>query len=225
VSDTVAAVLFDLDDTLCRYERSPGELLAVAAERVGIEQPFPVGAYYRRFEEFAEDSEDMAELRERCFATLVAERGGDPADGRALARTYTDERDPTAVEPLPSAPEAVRRLGERYRLGLVTNGLRDAQRAKLEAIGLDDAFGATVYAGEPAHAAKPDPAPFHAATEALGVAPEEAVHVGDSRPDVAGAAAAGLQSVLVTGGEAPGEALSPTYWVGGPGELLPPPWR
>lgn len=225
MSDTVAAVLFDLDDTLCRYERSPGELLGVAADRAGVEQPFPVEAYYRRFEEFADDSDDMAELRERCFVALAAERGHDPGDGRALARAYTAERDPTAVEPLPGAREAVARLGERYRLGLVTNGLRDAQEAKLEAIGLADAFGATVYAGEPAHAAKPDPGPFQAACETLGVAPGETVHVGDSSPDVAGADAAGLRSVLVTGGDAPEEGPAPSYRVGEPGALLPPPWE
>ena len=224
VSHTVAAVLFDLDDTLCTYRRSPGDLLAVAADRVGIDQPFPVEAYYRRFEEFADGSDDMAQLRERCFATLAGEHGHDPADGRALARAYTAERDPTAVEPLPGAREAVARLSERYRLGLVTNGLRDAQRAKVDAIGLGDAFGTTVYAGEPAHTAKPNPAPFHTACESLGVAPGETVHVGDSPPDVAGADAAGLRSVLVTGGDAP-EELTPTYRVGEPGELVAPPWE
>ncbi len=221
----VAAVLFDLDDTLCTYRRNPGEVLQVAAERVGIEQPFPVEAYYRRFEEFADSSETMAELRERCFAALAVERGHDPADGRALARAYTAERDPTAVEPLPGAREAVAQLDERYRLGLVTNGLRDAQRAKLKAIGLADAFDATVYAGEPDHAAKPDPAPFHTACETLGVAPGETVHVGDSPPDIAGAEAAGLRSVLVTRGNAPEGRPEPTYRVSAPEGLVAPPWE
>jgi putative hydrolase of the HAD superfamily len=43
-------------------------------------------------------------------------------------------------------------------------------------------------------AAKPDPAIFHAALDALGVQPEEAVHVGDSlQADVTGAAATGIR--------------------------------
>jgi putative hydrolase of the HAD superfamily len=45
---------------------------------------------------------------------------------------------------------------------------------------------------------KPDPAIFHLALDALGVAPEHAVHVGDTpAADVAGARAAGVHPVLV----------------------------
>ena len=49
---------------------------------------------------------------------------------------------------------------------------------------------------------KPDPRIFHAALEALGVAPEEALYVGDlSDIDVLGARAAGLDAVLLAGPE------------------------
>ncbi len=47
-------------------------------------------------------------------------------------------------------------------------------------------------------AAKPDPAPFARGLELAGVAPEDALHVGDSlENDVAGARAAGVRAVLV----------------------------
>jgi len=43
---------------------------------------------------------------------------------------------------------------------------------------------------------KPDPEPFRRALDDLGVAPERAVHVGDSlATDVAGAARAGLRAI------------------------------
>ncbi len=49
---------------------------------------------------------------------------------------------------------------------------------------------------------KPDPRIFHAALEALGVAPEEALYVGDLYDiDVVGARAAGLDAVLLAGPE------------------------
>ena len=49
---------------------------------------------------------------------------------------------------------------------------------------------------------KPDPRIFHAALEALGVAPEEALYVGDLYDiDVLGARAAGLDAVLLAGPE------------------------
>jgi putative hydrolase of the HAD superfamily len=227
MSEPVAAVLFDLDDTLCRYRRDPGTVLSSAFERAGVEPLFPVEAYYERFGEFADGAADMDELRERCFAALAAERGYDPETGRAVAEAYSAERDPAAVDPLPGARAAVERLGERYRLGLVTNGLREAQRTKLRAVGMDEAFAVEVFAAEPEHAAKPDPAPFHHACEALGVAPGETVHVGDSpASDVAGAAAAGLRSVLVAGSPAPDPAgPEPTYRVPSPRGLLSPPWE
>lgn len=225
MSEPVAAVLFDLDDTLCSYRRDPEAVLSAAFERAGVEPAFPVSAYYERFHEFADGAADMDELRERCFVALARERGHDAALGRAVAEAYSAERDPAAVDPLPGARAAVDRLGERYRLGLVTNGLRDAQRTKLRAVGLADAFGVEVFAAEAEHAAKPDPAPFRHACQALEVAPRQAVHVGDSpAADVAGADAAGLRSVLVAGSPAPA-GPEPTYRVESPRGLLSPPWE
>jgi putative hydrolase of the HAD superfamily len=225
MDEPVAAVLFDLDDTLCRYRRDPGTVLSAAFERAGVDPLFPVEAYYDRFHEFADGAADMDELRERCFVALARERGHDPGIGRAVAEAFSAERDPAAVDPLPGAREAVAGLGERYPLGLVTNGLREAQRTKLRAVGLDDAFGVEVFAAESDRAAKPDPAPFRHACEALGVSPGEAIHVGDSPvADVGGATAAGLRSVLVAGSPAP-SGPEPTYRVASPRELLPAPWE
>lgn len=52
---------------------------------------------------------------------------------------------------------------------------------------------ALVLVSEAVRAYKPDPRPFQAALEALGLAPAEVLHVGDSElDDVAGARAAGL---------------------------------
>ncbi len=72
------AVLFDLDDTLCRYRRSGSTLLSAAFERTGIEPFIDAEEYYGRYPEFVEASESMADLRERCFAAIAAEKGRDP---------------------------------------------------------------------------------------------------------------------------------------------------
>lgn len=59
------------------------------------------------------------------------------------------------------------------------------------------AVGAVLDSGV-AGVAKPDPAIFHLALDALGVAPEHTLHVGDTpAADVAGARAAGVHPVLV----------------------------
>jgi putative hydrolase of the HAD superfamily len=60
-----------------------------------------------------------------------------------------------------------------------------------------------------AGARKPDPAIFEPALELAGCAPEEALHVGDTREeDVAGARAAGIRPLLIDRGGADGDISS-----------------
>jgi putative hydrolase of the HAD superfamily len=83
------------------------------------------------------------------------------------------------------------------RLGIVSNSDGRVDQA-LTAAGLRDYFDvvidSSVFGTE-----KPDPAIFRAALEALDVAPEEALYVGDLYDvDVVGARAAGMEAVLLT---------------------------
>lgn len=93
------------------------------------------------------------------------------------------------------ARHLLRRLAGRLPLALVTNGASDTQREKLRALGIEDRFAAVVVSGEHG-VAKPDAAIFHVALAALGVAPQQVWHVGDSlAADVGGALNAGLTAV------------------------------
>jgi putative hydrolase of the HAD superfamily len=226
----VDAVLFDVDDTLCRYRRPGSELLPLAFDRVGVEPFFGAEEYHERYPEFLAAADDVGSLRERCFETLAAERGRDPAVGRRVARAYAAERDHRNVRPLPGAREAVERLAADHRIGVVTNGGPSMQHDKLEKLGLDDAFETVVFAGYDT-APKPDPEPFRRALRALSVTPERAVHVGNStRSDVAGARAAGIRAAWLvedaTSGTDPGPAdPEPTYTLTSMTDLHAPPWR
>lgn len=235
--EPIETVLFDLDDTLVEYRRSPGEVLAASFEAVGVEELFPVEAYYDRFEEFAEKTESMAELRAECFTALAADRGHDPDLGRAVAEAFDEERDQSNVELRPGVPETLDALAADHRLGIVTNGARDAQRRKIDAVGLHRWMETTVVAGDELPA-KPSPAPFERALDALDARPETTVHVGDSLDsDVAGAAAAGLHSVWAAdradrASDAEGDEdldvaveHEPTYRVDAVADLRTPPWR
>jgi HAD superfamily hydrolase (TIGR01509 family) len=191
----VEAVCFDLDDTLVTYERSVGEVLAAAFDAAGVEQWFSADAYRAAYGDYAENADTVDELRRDCFADLADDAGRDPAVGVAVANAFEDERDQTRVDPVPGAHDL---LGSLERpTALVTNGAPEMQRQKLLGAGLEDAFDAVVFAGYDAPA-KPAPDPFHDALDSLAVAPERTIHVGDSiSSDVAGARAAGLQSVWV----------------------------
>lgn len=219
---TVDAVLFDLDDTLCRYRRTGEELLELAFGDVGVEPFFTVDEYYDRYHEFMAETDDVAHLRRECFATIAAETGRESAVGRAVADAYAAERDHRDVDPLPDALEVVESLAADHSVGLVTNGSPEMQAQKLAGVGLDDAFEVVVHAGYDT-AAKPDPTPFEYALAELGVAAERAVHVGNSlESDVMGAHNAGLFSVWLDQGEEPDPV--PHYTLSSLSELLDPPW-
>ena len=84
-----------------------------------------------------------------------------------------------------------------YVLGVLTNGQRAQQLAKLARVGLLDRF-AVVVASSELPAGKPDPRAFTALCQRLGTAPGSVMFVGDDPvTDVAGARGAGLQAVLL----------------------------
>jgi putative hydrolase of the HAD superfamily len=220
----IEAVLFDVDDTLCAYERTSGELLALAFEDVGVDPFVTPEEYIDRYREFTEDSQTMADLRERCFAAIAREKGRDPDIGRAVARAYAAERDHANVRLLPGARDALATLSGDYRLAAVTNGSPEMQSTKLAALDVTDYFETVVHAGYGAPP-KPDPKPFHDALELLDASPERAVHVGNSlASDVAGAHAAGLRSAWLANGDSDPEP-EPHYVLESMADLTTPPWR
>jgi HAD superfamily hydrolase (TIGR01509 family) len=222
----IDTVLFDLDGTVCRYERAPGEVLGVAFERTGVEPFFDEAEYYSRFGEFLDDSEDMATLRANCFAAIAGERGRDPAVGRAVADAFAAERDHARVAFVDGAGDALAHLHERgYDLGVVTNGPPGAQRTKLDSLGVADRFDAAVFAGHDTPS-KPHPEPFRQALDVLGAQPAASLFVGDSlESDIAGAQTAGLRSAWVAGDHtAPAEhermeSVTPEYVLDSTGDL------
>lgn len=98
---------------------------------------------------------------------------------------------------MPGTAEALDRLRRAgLRLGVVSNSDGRVEEA-LTAAGIRDRFE-LVLDSALVGVEKPDPAIFRAALAALGVAPEEALHVGDLYDvDVVGARAAGIEAVLL----------------------------
>ena len=200
---TPSAILFDLDGTLCTYERPGSVILEAAFDRLGLESGFEMTDFHDRYLEFLPESADGYELYERTFTALCADHLGDPSLGARLTRAFHDERDPDDLVALEGAREAVTALEGEYRLGLITNGHPELQRRKLRAIDLPDVFETMVFAGYETPA-KPDPEPFRRALSAVDAAPEEAVYVGNvPAVDVAGAQAAGLRAAWLVDPDRP----------------------
>jgi len=217
---TVSTVFLDLDDTICEHPRSTGARLADAFERAGVEPFFGVADFRRWLARVT--AETPLELREQCFGAIADERGRDRADALAVAGAYEDP-DPEAVAFLPGAEGALDALAASHDLALVTNGGRETQTAKLAALGIADRFDATTFA-EPGRPVKPDPEPFDRTLAAMGVAADEAVHVGNSlRADVAGAQAAGVEAVWLSASDEPVD-VTPDHTIDSMSELRAPPW-
>lgn len=100
------------------------------------------------------------------------------------------------VTPHPEAFELLETLGRRYRLAAITNGNIHLKRQPLAAY-----FPVAVAAGE-LFTPKPDPNAFLNVLERLDVAPECAMHVGDSwEEDVLPASRLGMHAVWISGVE------------------------
>lgn len=210
--DDIEGVLFDLDGTICTYRRSTADLLAAVHEAVGVDRFITEAEYLDQFARFTGESDSMPDLREQCFVAIARAKDRDPNVARTMARVYSDRRDHRNVRPLSGAVRAVETVAQDYPVGLVTNGSPGMQRQKLEALGIDDTFDVTVFAGYSGVAAKPSPEPFRHAVEELELDPDRTVHVGNSlQADVVGARAAGLRTVLLApdSDSGPGPAPGP----------------
>lgn len=104
---------------------------------------------------------------------------------------------------IPGADQALEELGSRYRLAMVTNGISDVQREKIEKSGIGSLFEVIVISAELGFG-KPNPEIYHHTLRLLGIAPHEAIMVGDNiRRDVEGAQAVGIKGVWIGEGKSP----------------------
>ena len=191
------ALLFDLDDTLWPI----GPVIAAAelswhawlAEHApGVTQQYTIAELRARrmalLERQPELVTDLYRLRRLGLEAAFAETGEDPAHIDGAMQLFHQLRN--AVTPFDDVPAALVTLQGMLRLGVITNG-----NADLEVIGLHHHFEYTLASARFGRA-KPDPAIFLAACEAMGLAPQDVVYVGDDlRLDVQGAQGVGMRAV------------------------------
>jgi pyrophosphatase PpaX len=133
---------------------------------------------------------------------------------------YTDK-----INMFPGITELISELKLRsYQLGIVTSRLWESTRQGLYKFDIAHMFDAVVSA-EDTTVHKPDPAPCLICLDKLGIRPEEAIFVGDSKFDVLCARNAGVQSVLVgwsicVSEEEKEGIYKPDYFIERPEELL-----
>lgn len=195
----VRAVLFDLDDTL--WPIMPVIRRAEQLLHVWLEDHVPAvvsqwsvdSLRARRLQMMQENPAYQIDLWALRHAGLTEAFIASGADHRLVDQAMdVFQTARNQVTPFDDVLPGLQRLGRRWLVGSISNGFAD-----LEAIGMASCFAVSLAAHSFGRA-KPDPAIFLAACEALGVAPAEAVYAGDDlRLDVVASQDAGLRGVWI----------------------------
>jgi putative hydrolase of the HAD superfamily len=206
----VSAVFFDLDDTLCAYWVAAKAGLRSAFEHAAIPGKSPdemaehwaeaFRAFYPAlkpegwYEAYLKSGEPTrTELMRR---TLLLAGIDDPELARRIGDRYAEER-LRALALFPDAGPIVEWLGERYRLGLITNGPADVQNDEIDALGIRGRFDVILIEGELGFG-KPNSEIFRIAEREIGFSGREILFVGNSYAhDVMPALEAGWQAVWI----------------------------
>jgi HAD superfamily hydrolase (TIGR01509 family) len=192
------AVLFDAGNTLvfldyARLASGVGAALGLPLSGPGLAAHADEAA--RAMERAGSDQERATAYLEALFLL-----GGVPAARLGEVRTCLwrmhSERHLWCSVPEPTKLALARLKAAGLLLGVVSNSEGRVAQA-LEAAGLREYFDVVIDSGV-IGIEKPDPRIFQVALDALGVAPEEALYVGDLyEVDVVGARSAGIEAVLL----------------------------
>lgn len=188
----IQAVIFDADGTLIDSEVPGMDVLYEMACEEGLNLTREEA--HQRFR-----GSYMADLVAWIAEQLPHKADAFGTDFIQRVRQRQAERFHEALEPMPGAPELLRRLKIPYCIA--TNGPREKIELTLKLSGLSEFFGDHVFSAYDKQLFKPDPGLFLVAASTLGVAPEHCAVVEDSLPGIQAGLNAGMQVYSLHGHE------------------------
>lgn len=187
----IRGVLFDFSGTLFRLEPDPAwsdELIGVltASTLVGDHLPAELAGDWAR-----RDLDPDLHRRVYLASLAASDLGLSPAEAE---RTYERMLEPASWRPYPDTEATLKRL-QHIKVAVVSNIPWDIRRVfrEYDLDGLVDEFVLSYAEG----VMKPDPKIFLVACQRLGIAPEEALMVGDSREADGGAERVGIRTAII----------------------------
>ncbi len=199
-----STLLFDLDHTLLDSDASEVAAFADTVRSIGHEPSPALFDSYREINRSLWDAVERGEttpdeLRVTRFerfvdAAQLSAGHGSPVDAEAMADTFTTGLG-NHGELYPGARRLLERLAERATLAMVTNGLSEVQRARIDRLGLAPYFDAVVISAE-VGASKPGTQIYDLTFAKLGIAPsQDCLMIGDSlTSDIQGGTNYGLDT-------------------------------
>lgn len=186
----IEAVVFDMDDVLCRYD-----LKGRQAELARLAGSTPEAVHAAIWASGFEDSADAGAFDGPSYLAAFGQRLGYP-----LSRDQWLAARAAAMHPDERMLDLVRRLKSRVGIAVLTNNGPLLEESIDEAFpALRPLFGERIYFSASFGAAKPDPAVFTALCSRLGTRPAATFFTDDKPENAAGARAAGLVGHAFTG--------------------------
>ena len=191
--DDIRAVTLDLDETM--LDRRATFELFIRSQMARFDHFLLDVDRDEFFDRVVELDRDGETPKEEVFAGAARAFGLVDGAAEALPRDFHN-RFPEQCVAFPQLDEVLSHLAESgYRLGIITNGGAEIQQRKIDVMGIASAFD-YIAISEVEGFKKPEAGIFHRTLERLGVAPGEAVHVGDNpRSDIMGGKEAGLRTI------------------------------
>lgn len=186
-------LIFDLDDTIIKDEKSDALVYKEALKKLGYDEEdyWQVYCAIDRYEEIFTEEKNLYDKKELIdFINKVLDRN--------YSYELMDELLRVAeywTENLVLSEETVKKLSEKYNLYIYTNYFQSSQKKRIEKIGYDkyfkEIFTADIYGS------KPFKSSFRKVLNKIDTLPDECIMIGDSKTkDVLAANNIGMKSIL-----------------------------
>ena len=214
-------LLFDFDNTLVDFSNTSKNALWQSFLDFGSACNDTIYQLYKDINHqvwsaFERGEMSAERLRIERFALLFAAIEEEPAPPAVFSKRYLEN-----LVALSQAYEGVHelldQLSQRYQLGLITNGLREVQRPRLNLLRLTQHFS-TIVVSDEIGVAKPDPAFFDFTYRSIPAPPakEEVLVIGDNlQSDIQGGNDFGHATCWISHGRTNTSEVLPDYTVDG----------
>lgn len=218
-------IFFDVDNTLLDFDKTELYALEKTVEEVGY--PYSK-AVYKVYDEINNKLWDALEVGKMDVATLKVKRFEQLVEalkidysGKDMSKLYEKHLGEKAFE-IEDAYKVCSTLSKKYRLALVTNGITQVQKHRIEKSSFKS-FIERLFISEEVGISKPDAGIFEYAMKEMGIEDKrEVLMVGDSpSSDIKGSMNAGIDSCFFNPKEVSIEqSIKPTYEIKKLSELI-----